>query len=80
MVLGSEHKAHYRMLGPQTTFRKSVSDPLGRYTPVARWRSFCRAQAVLSLLALHKGAGIGPADGFKTFSGPVQLLEYLPVS
>ncbi|KAI3373864.1 hypothetical protein L3Q82_021975 [Scortum barcoo] len=30
MVLGSEHRAHYRTSGPQATFMKSVPDCLGR--------------------------------------------------
>ncbi|KAI3354329.1 hypothetical protein L3Q82_018863, partial [Scortum barcoo] len=57
-VLGSEHRAHYRTSGPQATFMKSflivwVETLFDRdIHPVALWRSFCRARAVLSLFRL----------------------------
>lgn len=65
MVLGSEHRAHYRTSEPQAM--KFWSRYSGGHSFGHKQCSACST--------LHKGAGICPADGFRTFYSPVQLFE-----
>lgn len=79
LVLGREHKANYRTSGRQATVLESVLIVWSETsTPVACWRSFCRAWQCPSSSSLQKVAQ-NPAKGLRTFYDPVHLLwrDYL---
>ncbi len=79
-VLYCEHRSHYRTSGPHTALMESVSDWSVwsvTCTPVACWRSFCRALAVLLLFLLTHGADIIPDAGLLSFYISVHLSTCL---